>query len=207
VKLLDEYAGFSRGSAPAGYGGLRFPERFRDAFDAAFERTEGFEDHYERSTTLREQSPPGTADTLRSLVEGRWLRSNLYRLLGGGVRKDGSVDPRHPTLSHFSDATIQELRRLIDQCWYLAIDESLGVPSRYPGNPPVELLIPERKSLSLLEDDSAWENAALIDREVGSCFVTGDLRVLLRRVGDLDLASVQNLRSLKSFSDFGSGRF
>ena len=111
-------------------------------------------------------------------------------------------DPRHSGLSHVSDATVQELRKLVDRSWYIAIDESLGVPSRYPGTPPVELLVPQRKSLSLLEDDSAWENAALIDREVGSCFVTGDLKFVLRGVGDLDLTSLQNLRSLKSFSDF-----
>lgn len=202
VKLLDDYAGFSRGCAPERYRGIRFPERFRDAFDAAFDRTEGFEDHYERSAALREQSPPGMADVIRSLVEGPWLRSTLYRLLGGGVRRDGSVAPRHSGLSHVSDATVQELRKLVDRSWYIAIDESLGVPSRYPGTPPVELLVPQRKSLSLLEDDSAWENAALIDREVGSCFVTGDLKFVLRGVGDLDLTSLQNLRSLKSFSDF-----
>ena len=202
VKWLDEYAGFTKGTAPQHYEGLNFPERFSSAFDAAFEEKGGFEDHYRRAAGLRDRCPPGLRDKLSSLIEGPWLRSKLYKVLGGGVRRDGSVDPRHKELADIPDAVIEELRKLIDQCWYITIDESLKVPARYPGSPPLHLIVPHTESISILKDDGAWENAALLDREIGSCFITGDLPILLKSVSELDLYELSRLRNLSTFKTF-----
>ncbi|MFN3326676.1 MAG: hypothetical protein ACK5AZ_24545, partial [Bryobacteraceae bacterium] len=198
VAQLDEYSGGNYES----YGSNDFPNKVRDIL------LDLFQGHNEllrkRFHSIIDCAPPSFLSTLDDLVQGVWTRSNLYRILGLGIRHDGTRDEVEKALNAFAPSAIENFRKLINGCWYLAIDNALKLPTRYPGVPPTHLLTPTRDRFTLADEvgEEDWFNWVLLDRDIAAAYITGDFRAVVSAVASWNLHTVVQTRELEPLITF-----
>ena len=161
-------------------------------------RTAGLETLYEEFGTLRESLPADAAREILGLATDQWRRSYLYTLLGYGVDSGGRFISEGASLSEVPPNVRQELRRLIDWCWYCSIHESVRLASRFAGSRPpeafFELFPPD-------EISPEWATALSQPAQTDLVLLEGDVRLLLDRFGNLEGPDIWHLRNLHSFKD------
>lgn len=209
VKLMDSYLGLPNPASSLQYESLSFGTKMKTCFNAAFDRTEGLESIYEAYGDLRKAMPTDAPERLRRLTHDEWRRSKLYTILGFGINQRGKLLPASRSVKDFSKPVRAKFRRLVDSVWYRTIDQSLGIPTRYPGTPPPAALWdawkpPEREEdcFKQRDSDAEWVNYVLLDKAIGTAHIEGDVDRLFQGVANLDAAQVWQLRENSVFKEF-----
>jgi hypothetical protein len=208
ISEIDKYLGLPDPRYSARYETSQRPNRMRECFVAALERTRGFEAVYDEFQGLRQKMPLNVANALRAIPAAEWRRSDLYTRLGYGLDRNGNVIQKGADLAVLNKVLRNDILRLIDWCYYFAVHNSLGLPTRFPGNAlPLslfELFPPTRAGLSLQqeEEEARWLQHALADTNVGSVRFEGDFDMLWKQLQALELEDFWQLRQTSAFKDY-----
>jgi hypothetical protein len=208
VRELDAYLGLPDPRYSTRYEGWRRPNRMRDVFVAALERSPELDDIYREFRPLREGLPPEIAEDLRSIPGDNWRRSELYTRLGYGLDPQGQVVQQGADLAKLPDGLRREMLRLVNWSFYFAIHDVFRLPSRFPGERPptalYQLFPPSRSGLrrDQEEEEGRWLQCKLQDVDVGSVQLEGDVDALLDRLRKFDLEDIWKLRQISAFKDY-----
>lgn len=193
---------------PIQYEAKSRPGVTRDCFRAALEKTERLESMYDQFKDLRERLDPKVSRLLLNTEEYGWRRSALYTRLGLGVDEDGRDVKEGADLAEQPIEVRNELKRLVDWCWYIAIDDSLQpLASRFPTRtPPTAFfsVLPRGDTFNQEKNEAIWMQHALQNVDAGSVVFDGDRETLFSRFRDLPFDRVWKLRESSEFRDYRS---
>jgi hypothetical protein len=163
--------------------------------------------------------PSEEIDRLWALIDNDWRRSKIYKVLGFGV--DWRLRGRKPLWKYVDDdnknnksnknrTAAERLRRLADWCYYRAINQDLGLESRFPDSSlPLSLDSmfvgaedPAKVTLGITPqspDTLDMRQQLLADSAI--C-LTGNVSSLFEKFGKLTVAEVSTLRTRGEFAAY-----
>ena len=210
AKKLDTYLQLPSASYDTSYMIGDHCEQMHQAFLAAFHRTDGLVDIYNEFSDVREELMlrPGWFEEFEKVIENRWRRSTVYRLLGWGLDGKGQPLQPHRSAECLALDVRSRLRQLADASYHMAIDSDLKMPSRFPGERPPMNLLPlfhhGYGSIVANEDDADidFANSTLLSKGAGLACIEGRVDLLLAGVRDLTVDRIYNLRGREVFLEY-----